>query len=446
MKKRWLILLIVAVVVAGLVVWEASQPDARLEVIQPQRGTIRAYVEEQATTELPHDYLIAMPIAGWLEPIALREGDPVEKNQVVARLDTADLEDRVLQAQERIGDLETKIRKTSDHRLEENALVEAEATVKAIKKTVAAAEKKVEASKFVADFARFEVERIKTIREADAAADRELREAETESAKAHAEYQSDTLEVAALKTLEAVSYIGPKFIRDYTDRKKFTLESYEKQLEETRVQLAIEKRNLGRAEIRSPIDGVVLHRHATRRQFLQAGTPLLTVGRLDDVEVIAEVLTERAAHIDPGDPVDVFGEATDDVPIPGRVFRVYPAGFKKISSLGVEQQRVNVAIRLEKRPARLGVAFRVHARIYYDEAADALTLPRTALFRGDRGSWQAMVVRDGVTKLQTVTVGLMNDEQAQITDGLTTEDAVVARPARDVVPGMRVETVVHNSN
>ncbi len=442
MKKRWVILFVVVLLVAAFVGWQMRQPDARLGVIRPRIATIRAYVEERAVTELPHDFLVAMPIAGWLKPIALREGDPVKEGEVVAGLETADLEDRVAQARERIAKLETNIKETSDNRLEKNALIEAEATVKAINETVAAAEKKLEASKAVADFAEIEVERIRGIRAADAAADRELHEAETEWRKARAEYQSDALELAALKTLAAVSYIGPKFIRDYIDRKSFTLEAYKRQLEETRSALDIEQRNLDRAVIKSPIDGVVLNRHQTRAQYLQAGTPLLTVGRLDDLEVTAEVLTERAAHISPGDPVDVYGEAVPDGPIPGKVSRVYPAGFKKISSLGVEQQRVKVAIKLDRRPPRLGVEFRVHVRIYYDEAADALTLPRTALFRGHQGDWQVMVVRQGVTKLQTIKVGLMNDEQAQILEGLTAQDAVVARPSREIVEGMNVETTV----
>jgi HlyD family secretion protein len=285
------------------------------------------------------------------------------------------------------------------------------------------------------------VERYRAITEEGAAADRELREAETSLRKARADYQSDALELAALRTLQAVSYIGPKFITDYIDRKTFDLAEYQQQLEESRAALEIEKRNLGRAKITSPIDGVVLERHQTRRQYLQAGTPLLTLGRLDDMEVIAEVLTERATRISPDDPVEIYGEAILEGPIRGAVLRVYPAGFKKISSLGVEQQRVKVAVRLDRRPEPLGVAFRVHVRIFHDEATETLILPRTAIFRGDDGQWQVMLVENGKTRLQQVELGLMNDLDAQVRSGLTRESRIVSRPARDVTPGMRVETV-----
>jgi len=445
MKARYIIPFVIILIVVGFVAWRSIRPDATLDVVQPRIETIQAYVEEQATTELPHDYLIATPIAGWLAPIALREGDPVQQGHVLAQLQKSDLEGRVRQIQKQIDVLKVKIEKTSDHTLEDNALVEANATVEAINQTVAAAEQKLKASEEVAKHAKYEADELERIGEQGAAARRELRAAEAEWRKAEAEYRGDALELAALKTLAAVSYIGPKFIEDYKAQKTYDTRSYQKQLDEAEVELEIAKRKLARTDIASPITGVVLHRHHTRHQFLPAGTPLLTVGRLDDIEVIAEVLTERAAHINPEDRVDIYGEAIGDEPIEGEVTRVYPAGFKKISSLGVEQQRVNVAVKLVgPRPAQLKVGFRVHVRIYYDKAPDALTLPRTALFRSDEGDWQVMLVRDRITKLQTVEVGLMNDERAEIKAGLTAEDVVVAHPSREIVEDMRVETIVQN--
>ncbi len=189
-------------------------------------------------------------------------------------------------------------------------------------------------------------------------------------------------------------------------------------------------------------------RHQTRRQFLPAGTPLLTIGRLDDMEVVAEVLTQRATRIATGDPVEVHGQAISDSPINGRVLRVYPAGFKKISSLGVEPQRVKVAVKLDRPPQRLGVGFRVYVRIFYHQAENAVTLPRICLFRGDGGGWQVMLVRDGRTELRPVTLGLLNDDLAQITKGLTPKDMIVTRPSREITAGMRVkiETLAHEGS
>ncbi len=440
MNRNWVVLVGILVVVVGAIAWSTVQPDAVVVVVRPVRETIRTYVEEQAVTELPHDYLVSMPISGWLEPIRLREGDRVEAGQVVAALEADDLRDRVSQAEQRIAVLEAQIAEVSDHRLEDNALIEAEATVKAIRETVQAAEAKIEASQAIAEFAEHDLGRLRKLGEAAQASDREMREAEMDFRRARAELQSDSLELAALKTLEAVAYIGPKFIRDYTDRKDFTLEQRRKELAEARTQLTIEQRNLARAQIRSPVSGVVLNRHQTRRQYLAAGTQLLTIGRLEEMEVIAEVLTERATEVRSDDPVEIFGHGLPSGSIAGRVARVYPAAFRKVSSLGVEQQRVNVAITMDQRPAALGTGFRAYVRIFLDTAEDALTVPRTCLFRADDSEWQVLTVREGRVVQQAVQVGLMNDDRAQVIAGLADDEEIVAHPSREITPGMRVFT------
>jgi HlyD family secretion protein len=438
MRTRWILILVVLALLAGLLIFRAARPAATLSVIRPHRGAIRAYVQELATTRLPQDYLIAMPIPGWLNPIDLREGDPVRKGQVIATLDTADLKDRVKQVEERIAALRAHIAKVSDDAMENDALVQAEAVVKAMDETVKAAEAKLLASKAVADFAREEVDRFQKLAKGNAIAERDLHAAETNWRKASADYQGDQLNLVALKTLDAVSYVTPKLIRDYIAKKQYDKQAYERQLLEATAALQIENRNLERATIASPIDGIVLQRHETRHQYLQPGTPLLTLGNLDTLEVVAEVLTERAMHVSPGDPVEITGEGLPDGPIAGKVLRVYPAGFKKISSLGVEQQRVDVTIAPEKRPPTLGVNYRVEVRIFYGNVQDALVLPRTSLFRGAQGDWMVMVVRRGYTELQPVQVGLMNDDEVQVLQGLSADEAVVARPSREIEPGMRV--------
>lgn len=440
MKSKWLGLVLVLAIMIGIVAYRFASPAAELTVIQPERTTIRAYVEEQAVTELPRDYLVAIPITGWLQPVELREGDWVEAGQVVARLENEDIKDRIRSLEYTIADLETQIDQTKDHQLERNALIQATASVKAIDETVEAAEAKLEASKAVVEFAESEVKRIRKLIEQNAASDRELRAAETDVRKARADYRGDVLNTAALKTLAAVSYIGPKFIRDYIDYKSYEVTSYEQQRDATMAELQIEKRNLARTELASPVDGVVLEVHHDRHQYLSAGTPVLTIGQLDQMEVVAEVLTQRATRIVPGDPVEIYGEALGDDPIAGEVYRIYPAGFEKVSSLGVEQQRVDVAIKLADRPEGLGVAYRVNVRIFHDEAEDALTLPRTALFRGNDGAWEVLVVRNGVVELQVVRLGIMNDHHAQVVEGLSENDHIVAHPSREIEPGMRVTT------
>jgi HlyD family secretion protein len=123
----------------------------------------------------------------------------------------------------------------------------------------------------------------------------------------------------------------------------------------------------------------------------------------------------------------------------GRVRRVEPSGFMKVSALGVEEQRVNVVIDLEDdaAAARLGDGYRVEVRIVVWEGRDVLVAPTTALFR--RGAeWALFVVEDGRARLRPVEVGQRNGLQAEVVSGLAEGARVIVHPSDSVTDGARV--------
>jgi HlyD family secretion protein len=132
----------------------------------------------------------------------------------------------------------------------------------------------------------------------------------------------------------------------------------------------------------------------------------------------------------------------------GVVHEIFPSAFTKISSLGVEQQRVLVIIQFAPQVGEpwsqqlpLGAAYRVRVRIFTARQNNALIVPRTALFRSREGDWQVFVIRAGRARLQSVEVGLMTDLQAEIRRGLQDQERVVLAPETDLVEGARVRTV-----
>ena len=201
----------------------------------------------------------------------------------------------------------------------------------------------------------------------------------------------------------------------------------------------------------SPVDGIVLERAVTVEQFISAGTLLLKIGRLADLEIETDILSQDVVHVRPGDRVEIYGPAVGRAVghgVRGTVARVFPAGFTKVSSLGVEQQRVKVIVtfepdELEKLLAdrHLGVDYRVRTRIFAAHQSDALIVPRSALFRGPDNGWQVFVVRNGRAILQTIEVGLNNDEAAAITSGLSDGEPVILAPEHSLISGTRVQPI-----
>jgi HlyD family secretion protein len=200
-----------------------------------------------------------------------------------------------------------------------------------------------------------------------------------------------------------------------------------------------------RGTLVSPVDGVVLARHVTDERYISAGTVLLEIGRLEDLEVEAEVLSQDVVDVKRGNEVEIYGPAIGDPPARGVVTRIYPTGFTKISSLGVEQQRVMVILKMNDNDLQrminergLGVDYRVRVKIFTQQKPRALTVPRSALFRGGNGDWQVFVVRRGRAQRVPLKLGLMNDNLAEVVEGLQQGETVVLAPESGLTDGQRV--------
>ncbi len=201
--------------------------------------------------------------------------------------------------------------------------------------------------------------------------------------------------------------------------------------------------------MRSPVDGVVLERAISDERQVSPGTVLLKIGRLEDLEVEADILSQDVVNVKEGDAVEITGPAIGATPVRGTVKRIYPAGFTKVSSLGVEQQRVKVIIIINpddlarlRTQRDLGVDYRVRVRVITAEKKDALTAPRSALFRGGDGKWQVFAINGSHAQLRPVETGLMNDEMVEITRGLEPDELVVLAPETSLKDGMRVKPIV----
>ncbi|NCC50892.1 MAG: efflux RND transporter periplasmic adaptor subunit [Spartobacteria bacterium] len=394
-KKRsvikWIVgIVIVAVVVIGGVVSERGSAIP-VQTATVTKGRIQSYVEERARTTLPHVYHLTMPEQGRVHPITLEAGAPVKKDQVVVTLDAADLQD---------------------------ALKEANEMVSAMANAVDASQSKITATKAGMEYAKWLWDAKKQLYTAQQTSEMDEKDAQRTYVESQVDFEESQSIFYAMSALNAAVKLMPIYVN----------------------------RRLNRATLTSPVDGVVLKRYVWNERVMQPGEALLDIGNLNDLEVTADILSEEVVAVKKGQQVEIYGETIGATPIRGTVTRVKPQGFTKISSLGVEQQRVSVIIKFDEKDMAalaadgrtLGLEYRVRVRIFTDEKDHALTVPRTALFRNNKGGWAAYVVRDGKAQLVTVGVGLTNDTQAEILDGLQAGEVVIMAPEASLTSGTRV--------
>jgi HlyD family secretion protein len=191
--------------------------------------------------------------------------------------------------------------------------------------------------------------------------------------------------------------------------------------------------------IRAPVTGVVLKRLRESESVVPAGEPLLEIGDPKNLEVVSDLLSTDAVRISTGNSVLIEGWGGEKT-LKGKVRRIEPSGFTKISALGVEEQRVNVVVDFDDVAVggnTLGDGFRVEVRIIVWEKQNVLKVPISGLFRlGEE--WAVYVVTDGRAARHTLTIGQRNSLEAEVLSGLQPGDVVIVHPSDAVQEGVRV--------
>ena len=429
-RCRWLIVL--AAVMAG------CGASTEVEVTSPYRGEIQESFTEPARTRLANTYPITMPVSGRIARIDLEPGDEVKAGQTLVEFDRLPLERAVAEARAFVAELEARIAVQDDERVEEISLTEAKATAEAAVEAFKVADAQVRGAKAQLDRALKELKRVEELAEQEAAPQRLLDDARLSAETMQAQLrQYESLRDQAKAQLEAVG-LGPRSIEQQLELKRLAREVLVHQLDQARARLARAEHDLGLAAIRSPIDGVVLERHQQGDSTLLAGQPLLLLGNLAELEVIADVLTQDALRVAPGSDVVLEPAAGFDT-IAGKVDRIEPAGFTKLSSLGVEQQRVNAIVSFNDPHEDLGVGYRLQARFITGSKNDALIVPRFSVLQAPDRSFYVFKVADGKLARQPVEIGLRGDLDMEVTSSLSENDLIVAVPDTTMKDGMKIK-------
>lgn len=405
--RIWIIGGIALAATTALLVWAFAPRPLQVELATASVGRFERTIDEDGRTRVRDRYLVSAPLAGRLSRIALREGDAVTPDTVLATLtpalspmldarSEALLAARVEAADANVARAGTRIARAR------TALAQARNTLK--REEALAKDRYIAASQLDTD------------RLAVRAAEQELQSAEQERHVAGHELEQARAALAAMRDADSGSAFA----------------------------------------VRAPVAGQVLRVMQTSAGTVALGTPLLEIGDTGGMEIVAELLTGDALQAKPGTSVRIerWGGAA---PLAGKVRRVEPAGFTKISALGVEEQRVNVLIDITSPPEQwraLGDGYRVGVRIVALARDDVLRVPVSAVFpsvlprtqaSGDDARTMAVFVVEaaqgeaGRARLRSVEVGGRNGEEAWIVSGLRAGERVIVYPGDAVEDGARVQ-------
>jgi HlyD family secretion protein len=191
--------------------------------------------------------------------------------------------------------------------------------------------------------------------------------------------------------------------------------------------------------LQAPVDGVVISVPDESGRVLAPGETILEIGDPKSLEVRADILSQDAVRVRPGQPVRIE-QWGGDQSLAGNVTRVEPSAFTKVSALGVDEQRVWVTIRIDSEEAAeaLGHGYRVEVGIVVWQNPDALLAPAGAVFRSGTGWAAYRVNRAGRAEEIAIEAGKRNPSHVEVLRGAEPGDRLILHPGDRVSPGAKL--------
>ena len=429
-KRRYVFWLVVAVVVA-LAAWAFTRPTiVEVEAADVVRAPLRVTIDEEGETRLRRRFVISAPVSGRVLRIESRPGDSVKAGQIVAVIEPA-----------APVPLDARTRAGAEARVQT-----AEAAIERVR---------AERQKLTVDRQQAEIDAARAKQLYDAGyGSREIWEQATADIRAQMSAITEPIRKAAAQ--DYFEKYPPEIQAMIWEQAAARLQSLTEAIRATEaagraaefeaaaaksVLISGAEQSSGRAvSVPAPTSGLILKRMQESEAVVTPGAPLLEIGNLDDLEIVTDLLSTDAVKVKPGAKVEIDrwgGQGT----LAAVVQRVEPSGFMKISALGVEEQRVNVIVDFvdprEKR-ASLGDGYRVEVRIVTWEKPDALTVPTSSLFRTD-GQWSVFLIDGETVKRQPVKIGERNERAAEVLEGLSPGQQVVAYPGESLAEGVLIQ-------
>ncbi|MEC4816712.1 MAG: efflux RND transporter periplasmic adaptor subunit [Scytonema sp. PMC 1069.18] len=395
---------------------------------------------------------------GIVSELKVEQGDRVDRGQVLAQMDSADIQAQILQYQANLEQAKAQLAEAqAGSRPQEIAqararVAQAEAQLAEARagnrpQEIAQAQAQVDAARAKADYTSEQVNRYNYLYKQGAekrqlldqaisenkAAQASLREAEKRLALLQSGSRSEDIarQEAAVEEARASLRLLENGTRpEVIAQRKAAVAAAQAQLKSAQVKLQD-------TIIRAPFAGIVTQKYSNEGAFVTpttsasssaSATSSSIVALAEGLEVLAQVPEADLGRIKQGQQVEISADAYPDQVFKGHVRLIAPEAVKEE---GVTLFQVRVAIDSGKEQLRSGL--NVDLTFVGDKVNDALLVPTVAIVT-EKGETGVLVPdAENEPKFQPVTIGAQIQDQTQILEGIEEGDRVFVNPPKDYI-------------
>ncbi|MCS7179545.1 MAG: efflux RND transporter periplasmic adaptor subunit [Anaerolineae bacterium] len=440
-RRWWLILAAIGLLAAGgFFVWRgvaARNPWTEERTAVVERGTLEVVVNASGRIEPIRQVDLSFSTPGRVAEVAVDIGDEVRAGQVLARLDTGDLELNLRQAEATLKSAQAQL-----------AQLRAQPRPETLKAAEAA---------YRSALAQYQRLKNSPSPEEKAVAEANLKRAEVMLHRARAAYepvswrpdigmlpQSLNLETATLDYQIALAnyqlttkgasaedlaaaWSNVESARAQLERAvngptQEELAVAEAAVEQARAACEAARRNLEKATLTAPFDGLIAAVNVAPGEMAPTGLPAVSVVDTSGFRITVNVDEMDVARLQVGLPAEVTLDALPEVTLTGRVERIGPSA---TLMEGAMTYPVVIGLDPTDAPVRAGMSANVLIRV--EELTDQLLIPNW-IVRIDPTTGQPYVYRktaSGNLERVDVRLGVRYEGYSQVLSGLNEGDILV---------------------
>lgn len=229
-------------------------------------------------------------------------------------------------------------------------------------------------------------------------------------------YQNGDISQVDMETVQNAVQDAQRKVQSYTldGGKPVAAESYRLQVEQARLELEKKQEELKDAEVTSPIDGTVVRVNSRVGRFADVvddDKPLFAIDDLQHLEMKISVSEYSIGKVKLGQKAEITADILGGDKAYGEITAISPTGEEKGG--GSSERVIPTTIRIDEAEKRLIAGITARARIVLNEATDVWVVPDSALLRKDEGC-ELAVAEEGRLRLIPVETGVEGEINTEV--------------------------------
>ncbi len=407
LKKKKIIILTIIIVLALSVTLATvkaikSKDDKGIPIksTEIEREDIESNIFTSGTVVSKETRQISCDLSGKIKEVLVEEGDKVKKGEVIARLDSSELEYEVKQTELRLDIANTKI---------DNLRKESRDNIYMTFKNA-----EIQYNDALKDY-----ENKKKLFESGAVSQIELGTAKSEMERSNNQY------ILAKKNFESLE-------------NESEIRIQEKEVKSVELQLEKYKLDLEKTNIISPIDGTITSINISELSIIGPSTILFVVEDTENLEITTNISEYDINKVTIGQMVKVTGEGVKDKEYRGIVEYISPNAITNRNGQSTETI-VEVKIGIEDKDTEFKPNFSANVEINTAKKEEILVVPYEAIYSSKDGKKIIYTIENNKAKENVITTGIEGDLVLEVIgEGLNEGQEVILNPTENIKDGVEL--------